>query len=363
MSEVSMIGVDLAKNVFQLHAAAGDGTVLLRKKLTRSQFERFMAGHPPCTVAMEACATAHHWARRMRAFGHEVRLIAPIYVKPFVKRHKNDAADAEAIVEAATRPSMRFVEPKSADAQARAMLFRTREQLIKQRTETVNALRGHLAEFGLVAPVGIANVARLARLLEEADRGPEGKDDNGAGNELPPLAREMALVHLERIEQLTASIERMMERIKAVSAESRTARLVRTMPGIGAVGAMAIEAFAPAMSSFSRGRDFAAWLGLVPGQHTTGGKPRLGRTSKMGQRDIRRLLVIGAMSRIASLRRHPSGAVQGVTDRTGSADAWLADKLARKPRMVAAIALANKMARQLWAMLLRNEAYRTPASA
>ncbi len=342
MSEVSIIGVDLAKNVFQVHAAAADGTALFRRKLTRAQFERFIAEQQPCKVAMEACATAHHWARRVTALGHEVRLVAPIYVKPFVKRHKNDAADAEAIVEAALRPTMRFVEPKSADMQARAMLFRTREQLIKQRTETVNALRGHLAEFGFVVPVGIANIARLSQLIE------------AAGDALPALARDVAQAHLERIDQLTVSAEHMMDRIKTVSADSETARLARTMPGTGAVGAMALEAFAPAMPSFARGRDFAAWLGLTPRQHSSGGKARLGRTSKMGQRDIRRLLVIGAMSRIASARRHPGGA-----DRSGPAGAWLADKLERKPRMVVAIALANKMARQLWAMLLRGETYRT----
>ena len=340
MSEISIVGIDLAKNVFQVHAAAANGAVLFRKKLTRPQFERFMAELPPCRVATEACGTAHYWARRMTAFGHEVRLIAPIYVKPFRKRQKNDAADAEAIVEAAIRPSMRFVEPKTADMQARAMLFRAREQMIGQRTETVNALRGHLAEFGLIAPTGIANVSRLAELIEDE------------GNDLPELAREVARAHLERIEFLTASIDRAMGAIRKISAESKTANLVRSMPGIGPIGSMAIEAFAPDMSAFERGRDFAAWLGLTPLQHSTGGKARLGKTSKMGQRDIRRLLIIGAMSRIASTRRH--GRV---------AEPWLQDKIDRKPRMVAAIALANKMARQLWAMLLRGEAYRVPTPA
>ena len=298
-----------------------------------------MAEQPPCVVAMEACASAHHWARRMAALGHEVRLIAPVYVKPFVKRQKTDAADAEAIVEAAMRPSMRFVAPKSAEAQARAMLFRAREQALKQRTETVNALRGHLGEFGLVAPVGSGNISKLATLIDR-------EEDN-----LPGLAREVARLHLDRIARLSAEIDRLTERIAAEGSASPAARLLRTMPGVGAIAAMAVETFVPDPASFSRGRDFAAWLGLTPREHSSGGKQRLGRTSKMGQRDVRRLLIIGAMSRIASARRHP-----------GSMQPWLRDKLERKPRMVAAIALANKMARQIWAMLTRGEAYRTSAA-
>ena len=339
MTEISVIGVDLAKSVFQVHGAAADGATLFRRRLSRAQLERFMAAQPSCIVAMEACATAHHWARRMTALGHEVRLIAPAYVRPFVKRHKTDAADAEAIVEAAMRPNMRFVAPKSAEAQARAMLFRAREQLIKQRTETVNALRGHLAEFGLVAPAGIGHVPRLSALLEDE------------GSELPELAREMARLHLERVARLSAEVDRLTQRIAAEGAASPAARLLRTMPGVGSIAAMAVETFVPDLRSFARGRDFAAWLGLTPREHSSGGKQRLGRTSKMGQRDVRRLLIIGAMSRIASARRHP-----------GSMQPWLRDKLERKPRMVAAIALANKMARQIWAMLTRGEAYRAPAA-
>ena len=339
MTEISLIGIDLAKSVFQLHGAAVDGTTLFRRRVSRGQLERFMAAQPPCVVAMEACATAHHWARRMAALGHEVRMVAPAYVKPFVRRQKTDAADAEAIVEAAMRPNMRLVAPKSVEAQARAMLFRAREQVIKQRTETVNALRGHLAEFGLVAPVGIGNVLRLAALVEDE------------GNELPGLAREMARLHLERIERLSVEVDRLTQRIAAEGAASPAARLLRTMPGVGAIAAMAVETFAPDLRSFARGRDFAAWLGLTPREHSSGGKQRLGRTSKMGQRDVRRLLIIGAMSRIASSRRHP-----------GPMEPWLRDKLERKPRMVAAIALANKMARQIWAMLTRGEAYKAPAA-
>lgn len=338
MKEVSIIGVDLAKNVFQVHGATKEGTVVFRKRLSRPQFHHFMETQSPCIVAMEACSTSHYWARQMALFGHDVRLIAPIYVKPFVKRQKNDAADAEAIVEAALRPTMRFVAAKSAQAQSRAMLFRAREQVIGQRTEAINALRGHLAEFGLIAPAGVANLPRLAALIGDAESG------------LPDLARYVARTYLDRIEHLSSSIDQLAEKIKAISAESGSARLLRTMPGVGPICAMAMDAFAPDMSTFGKGRDFAAWLGLTPRQHSSGSKQRLGRTSKMGQRDIRRLLIIGAMSRIASARRH-----------NRQADPWLQAKLDRKPRMVVAIALANKMARQIWAMLTRGETYKAPA--
>lgn len=334
MSEVTIVGVDLAKNVFQVHGAAADGTVVFRKKLSRLQFQRFMADLPACCVAMEACATSHYWAREVAKLGHEVRLIAPIYVKPFVKRQKNDAADAEAIVEAALRPNMRFVPVKSVDTQAQTMLFRSREQLVGQRTETINALRGHLAEFGIITAKGTANLSRFVELIEEA------------GSSLPDLARDMARMHLDRIASLTALIDELMKRIKDIGTASREARILRSMPGVGPICAMAIEAFAPPMGQFKKGRDFAAWLGLVPRQNSTGGKQQLGRISKMGQRDIRRLLIIGAMSRVASLQRHKRAAAP-----------WLQDKLDRKPRMVAAIALANKMARQLWAMLTKGQMF------
>jgi len=334
MNEVIIIGVDLAKNVFQVHGAAADGAAIFRKKLSRAQFHRFMADMAPCLVAMEACATSHYWAREMAKLGHEVRLIAPIYVKPFVKRQKNDAADAEAIVEAALRPSMRFVPVKSVETQAHTMLFRTREQLVGQRTGTINALRGHLAEFGIIVAQGVTNLPRLVKRIEDS------------GSELPDLAREMAQMHLDRIAAFTAQIDDVMAKIKEISTASREARILRSMPGIGPICAMAIEAFAPPMETFKRGRDFAAWLGLIPRQYSSGGKQILGKTSKMGQRDIRRLLITGAMSCIARVVRYKRGA-----------SPWLQDKLDRKPRMVAAIALANKMARQVWAMLTKGEQY------
>jgi transposase len=212
MGEVTIIGVDLAKNVFQVHGAAANGSVLFRKKLTRPQFARFMAEQPPCLVAMEACASAHHWAREMARHGHKVRLIAPYYVKPFLKRQKNDAADAEAIVEAALRPTMRFVEPKSADQQARAVAFRTREQLVRQRTEAVNALRSHLYEFGHTAPEGIGYLPRLAKVVDDS------------GTDVPDLAREICRMLLDQIAQLTGRIDALKARIAAMSQEAEMPR-------------------------------------------------------------------------------------------------------------------------------------------
>lgn len=340
MKEVTIVGVDLAKNVFQLHGAASDGSVVFCKKLTRTQFQRFMAAQPPCAVAMEACSGAHHWARELSRMGHAPRLIAPCYVKPFVKRQKNDAADAEAIVEAAQRPSMRFVEPKSEAQQARAILFRTREQLVNQRTEAVNALRSHLSEFGHVAPQGIDHVRRLQAIV---------KDERAR---LPDLAREVCGELLDHIARLTLRIGALTRRIEAMCREHAPSRRLQTMPGIGPITAMAVEAFAPSMAQFRRGRDFAAWLGLVPRQNSSGGKQRIGRTSKRGQSDIRRLLIAGAMSAIIAAKR-----------RGASATGWLARMLARKPRKLVAIALANKMARAIWAMLTKNESYRAPAPA
>lgn len=335
MTEVSIIGVDLAKNVFQLHGAAPDGSVVFRKKLTRLQFHRFMSQHPACVVAMEACGSAHYWARELAGFGHEPRLIAPRYVKPFVKRQKNDTADAEAIVEAAMRPTMRFVAPKNMDQQARAVLFRARTQIIRQRTECVNALRSFLYEFGFVAPIGIRQLKRLAEIVDSDD------------SDLPDLVRGTCQEMLDHVRQLSERLTELDKRIARLSAERNTSRRLRTMPGVGPITALAVETFAPAMENFRQGRDFAAWLGLVPRQHSTGGRQVLGRTSKMGQSDIRRLLIIGAMAVVNAASRH--GAPEG---------SWLARMLARKPRMLVAIALANKMARGIWAMLTKGEEYR-----
>lgn len=340
MDKVTIIGVDLAKRSFQVHGASADGSVLFRKKLSRAQVVPFFAQQPVCIVAMEACATAHDWGREIGALGHEVKLIPPIYVKPFVKRHKNDAADAEAIAEAASRPTMRTVAVKTHEQQSRAVLFRTRDLLLRQRTQLINALRAHLAEFGKVAPKAATNIKRLKEVLEDPENG------------LPQIVTDTGSVYIEQIATLTEQISKLEKQVRIEATKDDAARRLQTMPGIGPITAMAVSAFAPPMEIFRRGRDFAAWVGLVPKQHSTGGKQKLGRTSKMGQRDIRRLLVIGAMS-VVKVAVH-KGAPEG---------SWLQRMLERKPRMVAAVALANKMARRLWAMLVKNEDYRDPAIA
>ncbi len=338
MEQVSMIGIDLAKHSFQLHGAADDGSVVFRKKLTRGKLMPFLSSQGSCVVAMEACAGAHHWGRELGALGHAVKLVPPIYVKPFVKRQKNDAADAEAIVEAASRPTMHFVSVKSAEQQALGALFKVRDLAVSQRTQTINALRGHLAEFGIVAPQGPAHVKRLAAAIAEP------------GSRLPAL---MCKLGKDLIAQIVAFDDRIKGLDKELRQRSRrdadSARLM-TVPGVGPVCALALQAFAPPMESFRRGRDFAAWLGLTPRQHTTGGKPRLGKMSKMGQRDLRRLLIIGAMSvvRQAARRGAPPGS-------------WLARMLSRKPRLLVAVALANKMARTVWALMTKRQDYRAPA--
>jgi transposase len=340
MEDVSIVGLDLAKRVFQVHCATLDGRVMCRKKLSRGQVRPFFAQLPPCVVAMEACATAHFWAREISALGHEVRLVPPAYVKPFVKRQKNDAADAEAIAEAAIRPTMRFVEPKTPKQQARAMVFRTRDLFVRQRTQSINALRAHLAEHGIVAPQGVWNLPGIQRLIDEP------------GHDIEPLVIEMSRLYLAQIEALSAQITSLEAVLKKEAAQSDASSRMMTMPGLGPITAMAIEAFAPALTVFQKSRDFAAWLGLVPRQHSSGGKQVLGRTSKMGQRDIRRLLIMGAMSVIRWASR--KGAAPG---------SWLHAMLLRKPRMVVAIALANKMARILWAMEIGKAVYRDPQLA
>lgn len=334
----TIIGVDLAKRVFQVHGASITGQVKFRKKLTREQFRRFMSEQPACTVVFEACGSANYWAWEMEALGHEAKLIAPQYVRAFVKRQKNDAADAEAIVIAARQPEMRFVALKTAEQQAKAVLFRGRERLVNQRTELVNALRAVLYEYGHVFPIGLVHLNRMAALL------------NDPACDLPALVIAEGQDLMEQIAEKTVRIDEKTKKLKALAAGTDTARRLQTMPGVGPLTALAVEAFVPAMAQFKCGRDFAAWLGLVPRQHSSGGKERLGRISKAGQSDIRRLLIIGAMSRLNWLGRR--SIVEG---------SWLAKMLARKPKMLVAIALANKMARQIWAMLTKTADYRDPA--
>jgi transposase len=340
MGEVSTIGMDLAKSVFQLHGADASGAVVFRKKLRRGQVLSFLAAQPSCTVAMEACSSSHHWAREISTLGHAVRLIPPAYVKPFVKRQKNDAADAEAICEAAQRPTMRFVAPKSEQAQAAALVFRARDLLVRQRTQTINALRGHLAEFGIVVAKGPSHVSQLVQAVENPDE------------PLPEIARPILQILIDTLHRLDEQIELLDREVAQRAKADETARRLMTIPGVGPVTAVALTALPPPAQSFRRGRDFAAWLGLTPLQHSTGGKQKLGATSKMGERTLRRLLIIGASAVLRWAARH--GAPAG---------SWLARMLACKPPMLVRVALANKMARIVWALMAKGGTYQAPGAA
>ena len=341
MSKIITLGLDLAKNVFQVHGADGAGRAVLRKKIRRAQVLEFFSQLPSCIVAMEACGGAHFWGREIGKLGHDVRLIPPAYVKPFVKRQKNDAADAEAICEATMRPTMRFVPVKSEETQGAAMVFRVRELLIRQRTQAINALRGHLTEFGQIVPQGASNATRLIAIVEDPE-------SDLPADAIPTLkALIAALMHLE------AEIAKLDTEIARRAKENEVARRLMTVPGIGPLIATAIAVLAPPPETFRKARDFAAWLGLVPRQHSTGGKQRLGATTKMGERSLRRLLILGANSVIIKRHVHSSA-------RPGT---WLAGMLSRKPPMLVRVALANKMARIVWALMVKGQDYRAPAAA
>lgn len=340
MAEVTTIGLDLGKTVFQVHGADAAGGVVFRKRLRRDGMARFFAEQAACTVAMEASACAHYWGRELSRLGHEVRLIPPAYVKPFVKRQKNDAADAEAICEAAQRPTMRFVAIKSEAKQSAAVAFRARDLLVRQRTQIINALRGHLAEFGLIVAKGPAHVDRLiARAEDQAQTLPET---------LGPVLN----VLVESLRSLNDRIAWLDEEIAQRAEEDADAKRLQTIPGIGPVTASAILAFAPPPQMFKRGRDFAAWVGLTPLQRSTGGKQKLGQMSKMGERTLRRLLIIGA-----------SAVVRWAARKGAPAGSWLERMLARKPRMLVVVALANKMARIVWALLAKGGVYQASAAS
>ncbi len=337
MTKITTVGLDLAKLVFQVHAADQGGRPVVRKKLRRRQVLVFFAGLSPCLVGLEACASAHYWARELQALGHEVRLIPPQYVKPFVKTNKNDASDAEAICEALMRPTMRFAAVKSVEQQSVLMLHRARELLVRQRTMLINALRGHCGEFGLVVAQGASKVTALIEMIED----PEDED-------LPALARTALGSLVEQLRMTQIQVLGLEKKLKAWHRTNEASRRLETIPGVGVITATALVATIGDASQFHSGRQLAAWLGLVPRQRSSGGKERLGRISKRGDGYIRRLLVHGAR---ADLRwsKH----------RKERRSIWQESLLARRPTNVVLVAMAKKTARVVWAMLSRGETFRT----
>lgn len=331
MREITTVGIDLAKSVFQLHGVDAAGAVILRRQLRRSQMLIFFQKLPPCLIGMEACAGAHYWARQLGRFGHDVRLIPPSYVKPYVKRGKTDQADAAAIAEAVTRPNMRFVPVKSEKTQAALLTHKTREFLVRQLTQISNAIRAHLSEFGIVAPKGVHHLGRLVEIAEQA--------------ELPEAARDPLRFLTEQFIQTQSRIDKLTARIRHEANTNDIAKRLQTIPGIGPVTASALTATLPDMTGFKTSRDLSAWLGLTPKPHSSGGKARLGRISKMGNRYLRRLLYLGAMAMMTLRRRRPAG------------DDWLWRIMQRKKPKQAAIALANRMARTVWALIVNGTEY------
>jgi transposase len=333
MPTIAVVGVDVAKSVFQVHAVDSDGTAVVRRQLRRGEVMRFFEQLPPCLVGMEACASAHYWAREIAAFGHEVRLMPAAYVKPYVKRGKTDAADAEAIAEAVTRPTMRFVAVKTVEQQAVLMLHKIRDLLVRQRTMLINALRGHLAEYGVVEAKGPGGVSLLVAMLHESQAS------------LPPLARSALHGLASQLRMLGEEIERLERQILAWHRADVISRRLATIPGIGPITASAIAATVPDVSLFRSGRQFAAWLGLTPRAHSSGGRERQAGISKQGDGYVRRLLVVGATAVLRMARKNAAGS------------AWVMQLLERKRPKVAAVALANKSARVAWAVMARGEIY------
>lgn len=335
MTKISTIGLDLAKHVFRVHGVDEHGIVVIQRRLRRGEVMKFFRRLEPAVIGMEACSTSHYWARELRALGHEVRLMPAQYLKAYVKRQKNDVADAAAICEAASRPSMRFVPMKTAEQQAALMLHRARDLLVRQRTMLINALRGHLAEFGIIEARGPSKVASLVTLIESGDA------------RVPELARRALLPLIAQLRASETQIDALDAAILNWHQASDTSRRLATIPGVGPIIASALAASVPEPSAFATGRQFAAWLGLVPRQSSTGGKPRLGRISKQGDANLRRLLIAGAQTVLRWAR-------------PGKSSTWIIALLGRRPRKVAAVTLANKMARIAWALMARGERYRAP---
>jgi transposase len=338
MQTVTTIGLDIAKSVFQVHGIDAQGKVVIRRQLRRRYVLAFFQKLPPCLVGIEACASSHHWSRELQALGHTVRLMPPAYVKPYVKRQKNDAADAEAICEAVSRPSMRFVETKTPEQQSCLMLHRTRHLFIRQQTAVINSIRAHLAEFGIVARVGRQGVEDLLDVVADPKE-----------RRVPEVARACVAALAIQLRMLKAQILEFDRRIMAWHRSNETSRRLDEIPGVGPVLATALVASVADPKAFRSARDFSAWIGLVPRQHSSGGKEKLGGISKQGDRYLRGLFTAGALAVIRYAKVH------GTKHRP-----WLSALLARRPTKVAAIALANKIARMAWAMMARSERYREP---
>src|SRR5262247_3890027 len=340
MQAVTTIGLDIAKSVFQVHGVDAQGNVAVRRQLKRRQVLPFFKKLSPCLVGIEACATSHHWSRELQALGHTVRLMPPAYVKPYLKRQKNDAADAEAICEAVVRPNMRFVETKTAEQQSCLMLHRTRHLFVRQQNAVINSIRAHLAELGIVAPVGRNGVEELLDVVADPD------DDR-----VPEVARECLASLGAQLRMLKAQILEFDRRIMAWHRSNETSKRLDEIPGVGPTLATALVASVANPKAFRSGRDFSAWIGLVPTQNSSGGKEKLGGITKRGDRYLRSLFTTGALAVIRYAKIH------GTKHRP-----WLTALLARRPTKVAAVALANKIARMAWAMMAKGERYREPAA-
>jgi transposase len=340
MQTITTIGLDIAKSVFQVHGVDADGHVVIRRQLKRRYVRAFFQKLPPCLVGIEACASSHYWSRELQSFGHTVRLMPPAYVKPYVKRQKNDAADAEAICEAVTRVNMRFVATKTPEQQSCLMLHRTRHLFIRQQTSVINVIRAHLAELGIVAPVGRKGVEELLDVI--ADR---------SDKRVPEIARTCLIALGAQLRSLKAQILEFDRIIMAWHRSNEASRRLDAIPGVGPMLATALVACVADPKAFRSGRNFSAWIGLVPKQHSSGGKDRLGSISKQGDRYLRSLFMAGALAVIRYAK------INGSKHRP-----WLTALLARRPTKVAAIALANKIARMVWAMMARGERYKEPVA-